>query len=51
MFDVSNTDGEELPSPDVTTLTGDGEVEKVLLQEWISKMEIPVLFKDTGEAK
>jgi N-terminal domain of anti-restriction factor ArdC/IrrE N-terminal-like domain len=50
VFDVSNTDGEELPSPDVTTLEGDGESEKALLQEWITKMEIPVLFKDTGEA-
>jgi hypothetical protein len=50
VFDVSNTDGEELPSPEVRTLTGDGEIEKELLQEWITKIEISVQFQDTGEA-
>jgi hypothetical protein len=50
VFDVSNTDGEELPSPEVKTLTGGGEMEKELLQEWIAKIEIPVKFQDTGEA-
>ena len=50
VFDVSSTDGEELPAPVVKTLEGDGEQEKALLQEWIQKIEIPVIFKDTGEA-
>ncbi|MGM0806867.1 MAG: ImmA/IrrE family metallo-endopeptidase [Bacillota bacterium] len=50
VFDVSNTEGEELFSPDVQMLEGDGESEKVLLQEWIPKMEMLVIFKDTGKA-
>lgn len=50
VFDVSSTDGKELPAPAVKTLEGDGEQEKALLQEWIHKIEIPVAFKDTGEA-
>lgn len=50
MFDVSSTDGEELPAPAVKALEGDGEQEKALLQEWIQKIEMPVIFKDTGEA-
>ncbi len=37
VFDVSSTDGEELPAPTVKRLEGDGEQEKSLLQEWIQK--------------
>jgi N-terminal domain of anti-restriction factor ArdC/IrrE N-terminal-like domain len=50
VFDVASTDGKELPAPAVKTLEGDGEQEKDLLQGWIQKVEIPVIFKDTGEA-
>jgi hypothetical protein len=50
VFDVASTDGKELPTSAVETLEGDGEQEKTLLQEWIQKIEIPVTFKDTGEA-
>lgn len=50
VFDLSCTDGKELPAPAVTMLDGNGEQEKALLQEWIEKIEIPVIFKDTGEA-
>jgi hypothetical protein len=50
VFDVASTDGKELPTPAVTPLEGDEEREKVLLQEWIQKVEIPVTFKNTGEA-
>lgn len=50
VFDVSSTDGKELPSTDaVKMLEGGGETEKALLQEWIEKVEIPVRFEDTGE--
>lgn len=50
LFDVSDTKGEELPAPAVKLLEGDGEQEKALLQEWIQKIEIPVVFENTGEA-
>jgi hypothetical protein len=50
VFDVSSTDGGELPAPPVKTLEGDREQEKALLQEWVQKVEIPVIFKNTGEA-
>lgn len=51
MFEVSSTDGKDLPSTDVVKmLKGEGEKESALLQEWIDKIEIPVIFKDTGEA-
>lgn len=50
VFDVSSTDGEELPTPTVKLLEGDGEQEKALLQEWIQKIDVPVIFENTGEA-
>jgi hypothetical protein len=50
VFDVSHTDGKELPAPAVKTLEGGGLQEEVLLKEWIQKIEIPVKFKNTGEA-
>jgi N-terminal domain of anti-restriction factor ArdC/IrrE N-terminal-like domain len=50
VFDVESTDGKELPALAVTPLEGNEEQEKALLQEWIQKIEIPVTFKDTGEA-
>ncbi|MDR0140157.1 ArdC-like ssDNA-binding domain-containing protein [Metabacillus idriensis] len=50
VFDVSSTDGEELPAPTVKLLEGDGEQEKALLKEWMRKIEIPVVFEDIGEA-
>jgi N-terminal domain of anti-restriction factor ArdC/IrrE N-terminal-like domain len=50
VFDVASTDGQELPAPAVESLEGDGEQEKALLQEWIQRIDIPVTFKDTGEA-
>jgi hypothetical protein len=52
VFDVASTDGKELPAPAVTPLEGEEEQEqeKALLQEWIQRIEIPVTFKDTGEA-
>ncbi|MGM0879058.1 MAG: ArdC-like ssDNA-binding domain-containing protein [Bacillota bacterium] len=50
VFDVSNTDGKDLPQPAVNMLEGDGEQEKSLLQEWIEKIVIPVIFKDTEGA-
>jgi hypothetical protein len=50
VFDVASTDGKDLPAPAVKSLEGDGEQEKALLQEWIRRVDIPVTFKDTGEA-
>ncbi|MBZ5752435.1 ArdC-like ssDNA-binding domain-containing protein [Metabacillus rhizolycopersici] len=50
VFDLSQTEGKEVPTPDVKMLEGGGEQEKSLLQEWIEKIEIPIIFKDTGEA-
>jgi antirestriction protein ArdC len=50
VFDLSQTEGKELPTPDVKMLEGGGEQEKSLLREWIEKIEIPIIFKDTGEA-
>ncbi|MEH6908243.1 ArdC-like ssDNA-binding domain-containing protein [Neobacillus drentensis] len=51
IFDVSSTEGKELPDADaVKKLKGGGEWEKSLLKEWIEKIEIPVRFEDTGEA-
>jgi hypothetical protein len=50
VFDVASTDGKTLPAPAVKPLEGDGEQEKALLQEWIRRVDIPVTFKDTGEA-
>lgn len=51
VFDVSSTEGKELPAMDaVKMLEGGGEMEKNLLHEWIEKIEIPVRFEDTGEA-
>jgi hypothetical protein len=50
VFDIASTDGKDLPAPAVKPLEGDGEQEKALLQEWIRRVDIPVTFKDTGEA-
>ncbi|WP_046517705.1 ArdC-like ssDNA-binding domain-containing protein, partial [Bacillus sp. SA1-12] len=50
VFDLSQTEGKEIPTPEVKMLEGDGEQEKALLQEWSIKIDIPVVFKDTGEA-
>lgn len=48
MFDLSQTGGKGIPTPAVKIL--EGEQEKALLQEWIERIEIPIIFKDTGEA-
>ncbi|MCQ6268612.1 ImmA/IrrE family metallo-endopeptidase [Fictibacillus sp. WQ 8-8] len=50
VFDVSSTDGKELPAPPVQVLEGDGENEKDLLQAWIQKIEVPVRLENTGDA-
>lgn len=50
VFDVEQTSGEELPEPPVDLLEGGGERVERLLAEWIGKSEVPVHFKDTGEA-
>jgi hypothetical protein len=50
VFDDSQTEGKEIPTLDVELLNGEGEHERVLLQEWIEKIEIPVVMKDIGEA-
>ncbi|MFB8426482.1 ArdC-like ssDNA-binding domain-containing protein [Priestia megaterium] len=51
VFDVSQTDGEPLPrSITPQMLEGDSEELKQLLSEWISAIDIPVVFEDTGSA-
>lgn len=50
VFDLSQTEGKEVPTPSVNMIEGGGEQEKALLQEWTQKIEIPIIFKDTGEA-
>ncbi|MGX1195925.1 ArdC-like ssDNA-binding domain-containing protein [Metabacillus sp. SLBN-84] len=50
VFDVTHTNGDELPEPPVSLLEGDADKEKALLKEWIKKIGVPVEFKDTGEA-
>ncbi|HZG72017.1 MAG TPA: ImmA/IrrE family metallo-endopeptidase [Chondromyces sp.] len=50
VFDVGQTDGKELPSPDISLLEGGGERERLLLADWTEKIGIPVRFEDTGEA-
>jgi hypothetical protein len=50
VFDLSQTEGKEVPTIEVEVLNGDGEQEKVLLQEWIEKIDVPVVIKDIGEA-
>jgi Zn-dependent peptidase ImmA (M78 family) len=50
VFDLSQTEGKEVPTPSEKMIEGGGDQEKALLQEWTQKIEIPIIFKDTGEA-
>lgn len=50
VFDVSQTKGKELPSVTPKLLEGGNEEQEKLLTSWIKTLNIPVIFKDTGEA-
>lgn len=51
VFDVSQTDGKPLPkSLKPQMLEGDSEEIKQLLTDWISAIDIPVVFENTGSA-
>jgi hypothetical protein len=49
VFDVAQTHGKELPTSPVEILEDGGQMEEILLQGWIEKIDIPVRFENTGQ--